>query len=57
MDKTAILNTALSCGFVISNFHGTGEGMPQPTSDCATLIDFAREVIRLYEKGVMPNDG
>lgn len=46
MNNNQILDLALKCGFALSSTHGTGEGQNIPISDSATLIDFAREIIR-----------
>lgn len=47
MNNSQILDAALKCGFAISSTHGISEGQDMPISDSATLIDFAREIIRL----------
>jgi len=57
MNNSQILDAALKCGFAISSAHGIGEGQDMPMCDAATLIDFAREIIRLHEQEVMRNDG
>lgn len=48
MNNSQILDAALRCGIIISTAHGTGEGQNQPISDCATMLAFAQEIIRLY---------
>jgi hypothetical protein len=56
MNNSQILDAALKVGIIISNAHGTGEGQNQPVSDCATLIDFAREIIRLHSSEEIVTD-
>lgn len=50
MNNSQILDAALKCGFAISSTHGISEGQDMPISDSATLIDFAREIIRLVSQ-------
>lgn len=49
-NNSQILETALKCGFAISTAHGIGKGQAMPISDSATLLAFAREVLRLAKQ-------